>query len=156
MSTTNLTPVQGLVPQTAEALEEKLWQVEMEIHDLDQKIKEVESKVHLHYQERLMALCHTCKTLEAKITSMRAEEIPRAPMPSVPPLQDLLGPEAAAVPAEPEMLGASPPRISRSPSLQEGSQLGSEAEVPTEDMGVDVLSLEEGSLVGQQIQESQA
>ena len=52
MSTTNLTPpVQGLVQQTAEALEEWWWQVEAEIHDLEQKSEGAEGEVHTHYQE---------------------------------------------------------------------------------------------------------
>ena len=75
MSTTNLTPpVQGLVQQTAEALEEWLWQVEMEIHDLEQKSAGAEGKIYAHYQEKLMELHHTHEMLEAELTGLTAEE----------------------------------------------------------------------------------
>ena len=121
--------------QTAEALEEWLQQVEMEIHDLEQKSQGAEGKVHTHYQEKLTELCHTHETLEAELTGLRIEEIPGALTLTVRFLQDLLGLETTVVPVEPEMSGVSPPRVSRSPSLQEGPQLGSEVEAPTKDMG---------------------
>ena len=136
MITTYLTlPVQGLVQQTAEALEENLWQVEMEIHDLEQKSEGAETEVHTHYQEKLLELHHTHETLEAELAGLRTEEIPRAPTPSVPSSQDLPGPEAAVVPAEPEMSGVSLHRESGSPSPQEGPQPASEVKAPTKDMG---------------------
>ena len=77
MSTTSLTPpAQGPMQQTAETLEEKLWQVEMRMHDLEQKSEGAEGKVHAHYQEKLMELHHPCGTLEAELTGLKTEEIP--------------------------------------------------------------------------------
>ena len=157
MSNTNLTPpVQGLVQQTAEAFGEILQQVGIEIHELEQKSKGAEGKVHIHYQEKLTELHHTHETLEAELTGLRTGEIPRAPTQLVTSPQDLPGLEATVVPVEPETPSASLPKASGSPSLQEGPQPGSEVKAPTKDMGVDIQSLEEGNLAGQQIQEGQA
>ena len=127
----------------------------MKIHDLEQKSEGPDGKVHIHYQEKLTELCYTCETLEAELTGLRTEEIPGAPTPLVPSPHDLPGPEDTVVPAEPQMSGASLPRVSRSPS-QEGPQLGSEVKALTKGTEVDIPSLEEGNLAGQQIQEAQA
>ena len=69
---------------------------------MEQKSEGAEGKVHAHYQEKLMELHHTHENLEAELTGLRIEEIPRAPTPLVPCLQDLPGLEPAVVPVEPE------------------------------------------------------
>ena len=120
MSTTNLgPPIQDPVQQMAGSLGESLQQVQAGIQDLEQKSKVAKGKVHAHYQERLKELHHTKETLEGELMSLGTEEIPRALTPLILSLQDLPGLEAIAVPVEPEMLNVSPPRVSRSPSLQE-------------------------------------
>ena len=87
MSTTNLIPpVQDLVQQPAETLEEKLQQVETQMHDLEKKSEGTEGKDHAHYQERLIELCHTHETLAVDFAGLEAEESPRALMPLVPSL----------------------------------------------------------------------
>ena len=68
----------------------------------------------------------------------------------------LPGSETTVVPAECQTSWCVSARVSRSLSLQEGPQPESEVKAPTQDMGVDVLSLEEGTPAGQQIQEAQA
>ena len=113
-------------------------------------------KLHTHYQEKLTELCHNHEILEAELTGLRTEEIPRSPTPSVASSQDLPGVEATAVPAEPEMLGAFLPRVCGSPSLQEGAQPGGEVETTTGDMGVSRCSKPGGGKFGwTMIQEAQ-
>ena len=61
----------------------------MEIHDLEQKSGEAEGKVPAHYQEKPTELHHTYETLEAELTGLRVEEIPKTSMSLVPCPQDL-------------------------------------------------------------------
>ena len=120
MSTTNLIPpVQGLVQQTGESSGEWLWQMETEIHDLERNSKGTEGKVHALYQEKLMELHHIHEILEAAHQPENRGDI-WGPTPLVPSPQDLLGPKMAYVPMEPEMSVVYPPRVSGSPSSQEG------------------------------------
>ena len=87
---------------------------------------------------------------------LRTAESPKAFTPLIPSPQDLLGLEAAAIPAEPKISSTSLPRVPGRPSSQERPQLGSDTETPTWETGVEVPSLEEGNLARQQIQEAQA
>ena len=94
--------------------------------------------------------------MEWECAGLGTEEIPRALTSSIPLSQDLPGPEAAAVPGEPKMLNASPPKMSGSPSSQEKPLLRSDMETPPQDKKVDVPSMEEENLAEQWIQEAQA
>ena len=105
--------------QIARAMEESLQQVKAEIKYLEQKSDRPEGKVQAHYQERLKELCHTQETLEGDPIGLRMEETPGALTPLISSSQDILGLDATTIPMEPEMLSASPPRVSRSPSSQE-------------------------------------
>ena len=99
MSTTYFTPSPGSSAADSRSLGGKLA-VWVEIRELEQKSKGAEGKVHAHYQERLKELCNTLKTLEGELAGLGTEQIPRTLTPSIPLPQDLLRPEAAAVPAE--------------------------------------------------------
>ena len=122
----------------------------------EQKSEGAEHKVHTQYQEKPKELHHTYETLGAELTGLRVEEIPRAPTPSGQSPQDPPALEITVVPVDPETLGASLPRVSRSPSSQERPQPGSEIKAPSKDTGIDISSLEEENVAGQQIQEVQA
>ena len=121
MSTTNCAPppVQGPVQQMAEVLGGKLAVSVGRDQGIGAESERAEGKVHAHHQERLKELCNTQETLEEELTGLGTEEIPGALTPSIQSLQDLLGLEATAVPADPKTLNASQPRVSSSPCSQE-------------------------------------